>query len=725
MTPVSFAEAFFEGGFGVEGELSLAETGPSATGIASLFFDESPLPTLTASARASSSRDSLGGGRARRNGSSQRRKRLPAGVSGTEELAVPADALRVSGLFVRTPSAVARSRRASRQVHTGQSSASARGLDLSAVNNTSRQQFFDLYRAKSRECFEEGDFAIQPDSARNTYLQCSMPLTAIPVVSLTVRIEGLVRVDRGSTNAHMYNHARTRSLQIAIDANDTVRALKAAIRDRTRVSLADQRLAFEDTELEDVRTLASYRIHKARMPIVVAHIIAAPLLSSPDDDVSTAAELDDTADAGGAAGNDDVEHPQTVAMMHDSLLEAMATNEPLARAIRQRATTAVECTNPATGQSRKYDIGIIPLPIMTRNSTEETRRLLVEYIPEMEDDELYRACKDAGLVMKRDPSMEALRVALTQHYMRPATKFGAAETEDTPGKMVVNLNGMRLGDKYAIAYTQGLQKLTDQGVAVSEIHLRENWLGPEGAKALATVMGRCDGLEFIDMSENKIGRAGARAVGEVMQNNTQLKSLILENSGFQNYAVVDILTQVSTHKSITALDLSGNGIGGPKSSDALRECLERNKTLKDLDFAWNNLSPPFASPALRPLATNSRLERLDLEWNAIGDAGGMNLGAALRHNTGLTYLNISHNSINEKGTMVIADAMKENKTLQELYLSENPIGIRGGRAVLRTLRTLATYPKDYRKVELLINISKCNMKVESSEALFDPLEPGG
>jgi hypothetical protein len=279
VTPVSFSEVFdlpvdglaalssisqgsLSGRSGSAGSVSGRKSGrrqsfaPSGSPLrlnGSSFFGESPLPTLTG--RSSNSRDGLGS-----RGRDQRAGR--GGVALSDGTVVGAAALsdaepaamasaRMAGLFVRTPSAVARSRRGSRASgrstqHSSQQNSSASTSQLAPA--AARQQFFEIFQEKARECSEEGDYAKRPDSARNHFLDCSMLLSAVPVVTLSVRVEGLA-AGGGSefVNSHMYQGTQARSLRLSVAANDTIATLKGEICDRTRIATLSQKLSCSGT----------------------------------------------------------------------------------------------------------------------------------------------------------------------------------------------------------------------------------------------------------------------------------------------------------------------------------------------------------------------------------------------------------------------------------------------------------------------------------------------
>ncbi|XP_028332776.1 leucine-rich repeat-containing protein 45 [Gouania willdenowi] len=116
--------------------------------------------------------------------------------------------------------------------------------------------------------------------------------------------------------------------------------------------------------------------------------------------------------------------------------------------------------------------------------------------------------------------------------------------------------------------------------------------------------------------------------------------------------------------------------------------LSSNKTVKVLDLKGNNLTSTGAEALGTFLTQNTTLQRLVLEWNALGmlEESFALFCSGLAANTGLMQLDLRNNQINHRGVSELASAIKCNSTLEVLDLRWNNIGLLGGRTLLEALK---------------------------------------
>ena len=147
-------------------------------------------------------------------------------------------------------------------------------------------------------------------------------------------------------------------------------------------------------------------------------------------------------------------------------------------------------------------------------------------------------------------------------------------------------------------------------------------------ESLARALAADSTLEELDISYNSIGDEGIGHIGTALLTNTTLKILDITSDCAQ------------TVWSREHLDTSG----GNHMNGRVHFCtaLQKNTTLKALNFSHCAISDLVAESLARALAVNSTLEELNISGNEIGDNGIGHIGTALLTNTTLKILNI-HN----------------------------------------------------------------------------------
>jgi Ran GTPase-activating protein (RanGAP) involved in mRNA processing and transport len=680
ITPVSFADAF-------------------ATNLPGLFADgDEPLPQL--SSRAGTPVQRMRGLRSR-DGMSRPTSRdrplraaslpvpdalvewRPDSSDGLRPRRTPSARRRQDRALIRSRSSVSRTGSLSRQSLRTASSVSRGGLDGAgglAVElegpAADRADFFELWKEKQRHCTEEGDDAERPDSARNVYLESAMPHRAVTRCSIHVRLKHYSGGGAGSLRGG-------RMVALSVDANATVFSIKAQIRDRAIVAIDRQILFHDDVQLDDSSTIADLGLHRSAGPITLELVVhpGPESTAGPADEVKCHSDI---AEAFGVVAT----RSNPCQDLAAELEEDWESSESQLRAIERKAKGTVTTFNPATGREKVVHCSALPLP------------LLVDH---------------AGVA---------------SDLTAPSTTTAGGDRNEA---LVLQRNGQRMGNKMMASYGEGLRRLVAQGVQISEMHLANNWLSGEGTVGICKALPEFKLLTVLDLGGNHIGKHGAAAVADLLNQQTNLQTLSLAKCELGDRAAASVIQALVKHTHLTCVDLSHNGIGStvlhpmrghsgaPLSVQALADLMRHNSHISDLNLAWNSLSGDHVLPVMDALDENTGLKKLDLKWNGLGNEGAVPLGMAVRLNQLLEVLDVSHNDIAEKGTMVLADALKENVVLKHMCLDSNPIGPDGGRAVLRTLRTIA----ERNQVGREISINHCNLACEDGEDIFDPLEPGG
>jgi Ran GTPase-activating protein (RanGAP) involved in mRNA processing and transport len=190
---------------------------------------------------------------------------------------------------------------------------------------------------------------------------------------------------------------------------------------------------------------------------------------------------------------------------------------------------------------------------------------------------------------------------------------------------ILDLSENKIGDNFASILANILKSSRRflasgwHGCKLEFLHLRNNSIGLEGAKAFATLFeGKNPHLSGIDLSYNKIGDKGAILLGNALERNTET-------------------------------------------------------ILAHLNLRNNKIRDEGATALATALLTNTALKHLDLSMNYMKDNGVMALAEAIKVNTTLTALNISENECSYEGLREIVNAFKHNKrTALTTLITGNP-----------------------------------------------------
>ena len=181
--------------------------------------------------------------------------------------------------------------------------------------------------------------------------------------------------------------------------------------------------------------------------------------------------------------------------------------------------------------------------------------------------------------------------------------------------------------------------------------LSRNFLGAEGAAALAPALAANGSLTALDLYFNQLNNEGVSAVCEAIQSNkeTKLASLNFGYNGIGPVGANAVATMVAVTGGLTALDLSSNNLKDEGVS-AVCEAIQSNKETKlaSLNFGENHIGPVGANAVAAMVAATGSLTSLDLSQNQLCGVNFM----------GGTYTT--------EGITAIADALRVNGSLTKM-----------------------------------------------------------
>ncbi|XP_062895424.1 NACHT, LRR and PYD domains-containing protein 14-like [Mobula hypostoma] len=268
----------------------------------------------------------------------------------------------------------------------------------------------------------------------------------------------------------------------------------------------------------------------------------------------------------------------------------------------------------------------------------------------------------------------------TLHYLFESQNRGLAQ--DALGSVeTLSFSGMTLTpiDCAVLSHVIGLCD------TIKHLDLRNCHIQCEGIERLGPGLHKCQELR---LGENKLGDSGVKLVSAALRNpECKIQTLWLQNVGLTDSGAEDLVSALSTNRSLTELDLSGNELGdsGVKLvSAALRnpEC-----KIQKLGLCEVGLTDSGAEDLVSTLSTNRSLTELYLNGNKLGDSGVKLVSAALRNpECKIQKLRLGVVGLTDSNAEDLVSALSTNPSLTELRLGENKLGDSGVKLVSAALR---------------------------------------
>lgn len=173
-------------------------------------------------------------------------------------------------------------------------------------------------------------------------------------------------------------------------------------------------------------------------------------------------------------------------------------------------------------------------------------------------------------------------------------------------------------------------------------------------------------LKELNLSDNAFGPAGAEPLQKLLETNTNIQILKLNNNGLGvqggNYIASALLKaqekNVKNGKTSSLQTIiAGRNRLENGSMDKLSEAFAAHGTLKTICLPQNGIRPEGITMLLERLTQCKDLECLDLQDNTFTDAGSEALAKALPEWTKLKTLNVGDCLLGNKGGKAIATAL--------------------------------------------------------------------
>ncbi|XP_072892022.1 NACHT, LRR and PYD domains-containing protein 3-like [Hemitrygon akajei] len=178
------------------------------------------------------------------------------------------------------------------------------------------------------------------------------------------------------------------------------------------------------------------------------------------------------------------------------------------------------------------------------------------------------------------------------------------------------------------------------------------------------------------LGRNYLGDSGVKLVSAALRNpECKIQKLGLEKVGLTGSGAEDLVSALSTNSSLMELDLSDNQL--EDSGVKLVSVGLRNPECKLLKLWLNNvgLTDSGAEDLFYALSTNRSLTELNLSGNKLGDSGVKILSAALRnHECKIQKLELKVVGLTDSIVEDLVSTLNTNRSLTELNLSDNELG---------------------------------------------------
>ena len=193
-----------------------------------------------------------------------------------------------------------------------------------------------------------------------------------------------------------------------------------------------------------------------------------------------------------------------------------------------------------------------------------------------------------------------------------------------------------------------------------------------------------------------------------------MNGLDLSGNGFGPKSLALIANFLSTHKTITILNL-GNNSFDDESVKTFKNAVGKNKTLEELSLASTNIT--LSTKTQRSLLLNDKLLHVDLSGNKLQTNGTKLMIKHLKKNPPLSILTLVGCSLSSKSAEGLCNALKRNTNLAHLDLRGNNFNSKAVPFFVDALRNNSTL--------LTLNMSSNNMKIMERKnlirrALCDP-----
>ena len=263
--------------------------------------------------------------------------------------------------------------------------------------------------------------------------------------------------------------------------------------------------------------------------------------------------------------------------------------------------------------------------------------------------------------------------------------------------------------------SRGVAEVLKKCPTLISLSLAQNEIATEidDAKCLSSAMAKHKELFIVDLSQCGLGESDD-ILSTILKGCKKLNSLDLRKNEFKSKSLALIAKFLSIHKTLKSLNVGGIKMD-EKSVQALKDAVEKNKTLEELCLASSNNT--LSTKAQFKLVLNDKLLHLDLSWVSLRTNGAKYIASHLKKNPPLAILGLRGSSLPNKSAESLCKALKCNTNLTDLDLRNsnfNDTSVPFFADMLRNNSTLITLDMTGNKMKIksgrkdLINQALCN-----------------
>ncbi|KAK3265263.1 hypothetical protein CYMTET_26038 [Cymbomonas tetramitiformis] len=299
-----------------------------------------------------------------------------------------------------------------------------------------------------------------------------------------------------------------------------------------------------------------------------------------------------------------------------------------------------------------------------------------------------------GAVLVSNKSLNTLDLYWNGIGPEGAKALAAALTPNEQGVFNTSLNTLNLAGDELCGVDYQFNKIMMRDIKdgkVTELDLSGKGIGVPGARVLSKLLVFNTSLNTLDLRNNDIGPEGAKALAVALTPNAE---------GVFN---TSLNTLKLAYNQLCGLDYRGRGTYDASGIKALADALVFNTSLNTLDVRMNNITGDAAQqlaeavlkhPCIKEFneirmqdIKDDKVAELDLREEGIGVLGALVLSKLLVFNGSLNTLNLYNNNIEPEGAKALAVALTPNAlgvfngSLNTLNLERNDIGPEGAKAL--------------------------------------------
>jgi Ran GTPase-activating protein (RanGAP) involved in mRNA processing and transport len=226
--------------------------------------------------------------------------------------------------------------------------------------------------------------------------------------------------------------------------------------------------------------------------------------------------------------------------------------------------------------------------------------------------------------------------------------------------------------------------------AIRSIIVTSNFIGNDGAIAIAIAIKKLRFIANIDLSDESIEFSGIMAIAGAMRESISLKSIKLSSNKIRDEGALVLAEAMRKSTSLRFVDLSLNLIGND-GAIAISQALKVSKSIIHINLGYNSIGAQGALAIAEAIRESTSINSIILSRNSISDEGTIAISEAISESTSIKLIKLFGNSIGDNGAIAISEALKVSKSLTEIDISANSIQEIGMMKLLESSLSLSPY----------------------------------